>query len=133
MTTIRNLKPGALNVMTEEELANLQHTMVQEDSTAPAAVEPNAIELARKRTNELVENIAGEARLSCRRSRDELDNLMAQIDTSQKKLSHYIGEFARFSAEAITTAHEISKAVRRAAEPFGATEPRTTITEETNQ
>jgi type I restriction-modification system DNA methylase subunit len=110
------------------EIRNITDTdMAQIDESLTA--EPDTVALARKRTSELVENIAGEARLTLRKSRDELDNLMAQIAASQQALSGYIGEFARFSAEAITTAHSISAAVRKAAEPF-ASEPRNTITSE---
>jgi len=92
---------------------------------ADIARTPSPVEAARQRADNLVTAICNEAQIAMERRRDELLNLNARIETSKKALSHYIGEFAAFSAEALTLSSEIGTLIEKASEPFAASPPST--------
>lgn len=92
---------------------------------------PDPVDAARKRASDYVSNISTNTKLIIRQRRDELDNFMARLTTSEEALTHYIGEFARFNHEALQIAADIKIAIDNAAKPFSK-DPPATITQPKN-
>ena len=86
------------------------------------------IENARSRTSNLVNAITNNTLSDLTRRRDELDNTMERIRVSQRALTHYIDEFARFNHEALVLSKGIGEAIASAVKPFAA-DPPATITQ----
>lgn len=88
----------------------------------------SSIDATRKRATDFVDAITNNTLVDLTRRRDELDNCMERIRTSQRALTHYIGEFARFNYEALELSRDIGNAIRAATVPF-AKDPPATITQ----
>lgn len=88
----------------------------------------NPIEAARERTANFVHNICMSPLLELQKRQDEINNATARIQTSERALNHYIGEFAKFCAEAEQLASDLKPIVAALVEPF-AQDPPSTITQ----
>lgn len=95
---------------------------------APTDPGVSTIEATRKRASDFVDAITNNTLVDLTRRRDELDTCMERIRTSQRALTHYIGEFARFNYEALELSRDIANAIRAATVPF-AKDPPATITQ----
>lgn len=86
---------------------------------------PDPIDTARQRAQDLVHNIATNTLLDLGKRRDELDNCMARITTSEQALARYITEFARFNYEALELSQTIAADIAKVTEPFAGSPPAT--------
>lgn len=89
---------------------------------------PHPIDVARVKAENFVVAISTNTLLALRERRDELDNTMERITKSERALTHYIGEFAKFNYEALELTQEIRLLIDRVATPFKG-DPPATITQ----
>lgn len=95
-----------------------------ENSHAPV----NPIDAARERTASFVHNICMQPLLELQKRQDEINNATARIQTSERALIHYIGEFAKFCAEAEQLSSDIKPIIEALVKPFSV-DPPATITQ----
>jgi hypothetical protein len=93
------------------------------DEHATRSIDP--IDAARERTVNFVRNICMQPLLELQRRQDELSNAAARIKTSERALSHYIGEFAKFCAEAEQLSSDIKPIIETLVKPFSLDPPAT--------
>lgn len=109
-----------------DDLSELR-ALARETRNAPAQSDPapNPVDIAREHADNFVSGISNNTLLSLGQRRDELDNTMQRIREAQARLSHYIGEYARFSFEALEDSKKIADILRHTVEPFKGSPPAT--------
>jgi hypothetical protein len=88
----------------------------------------NPIDAARERTSAFVHNICMQPLLELQKRQDEISNAVARIRTSERALIHYVGEFAKFCAEAEQLSSDIRPIIETLVKPFSV-DPPATITQ----